>query len=134
MFHVVRRGQTPQGAIATVALEGEPYGAGVSLFLGDLLPGKGPALHRHPYPEICLVRAGQVAVTVDGQDIIASAGDIVIIGPELRLIDSPPWAGSGSKGCAYMQRAVSSSSGSAAQQDECVASCDERGRQRPRSR
>jgi quercetin dioxygenase-like cupin family protein len=82
MFHVVRRGQAPQGAIATVALEGEPYGAGVSLFLGDLLPGKGPALHRHPYPEICLVRAGQMAVTVDGQDIIASAGDIVIIGPE----------------------------------------------------
>jgi quercetin dioxygenase-like cupin family protein len=81
MFHVVRQGDAPRGAIAAVAFEGEPYGAGISFFLGDLPPGEGPALHRHPYAEICLVRAGRAAITVDGQDVVARAGDIVVIGP-----------------------------------------------------
>ena len=81
MFHLVKQGDAPRGSIATVAFEGEPYGAGISFFLGDLAPGTGPALHKHPYPEICLVRAGQAAITVDGQDVVASAGDIVIIEP-----------------------------------------------------
>jgi len=39
-------------------------------------------LHKHPYSEICLVRAGQVAITVDGQRVVAGAGDIVIIAPD----------------------------------------------------
>lgn len=81
MFHVVKQGDTPRGAIADVAFEGAPYGAGVSFFLGDLPPGKGPALHKHPYPELCLICAGQAAITVAGQEVIARAGDIVIIGP-----------------------------------------------------
>ena len=81
MFHVVKQGDAPRGAIADVAFEGAPYGAGVSFFLGDLPPGTGPGLHSHPYPEICLIRAGQAAITVDGQEVVAGAGDIVIIGP-----------------------------------------------------
>jgi quercetin dioxygenase-like cupin family protein len=81
MFHVVKQGDAPRGAIADVAFEGAPYGAGVSFFLGDLPPGTGPGLHKHPYPEICLVRAGQAAITVDGLEVVACAGDIVIIGP-----------------------------------------------------
>ena len=81
MFHVVKQGDAPRGVIADVAFEGAPYGAGVSFFLGDLPPGAGPGLHRHPYPEICLIRAGQVAISVDGQEVVAGAGDIVIIGP-----------------------------------------------------
>jgi len=83
MFHVVRQGDAPRGAIASVEFEGEPYGAGVSFLLGDLLPGTGPALHKHPYVEICIVRSGQAAITVDGQVVIARAGDIVVIGPGL---------------------------------------------------
>ncbi len=81
MFHILRRGDQRQGAIAAVEFEGQPYGAGVSFFLGDLAPGKGPGLHKHPYAETCIVRSGQAAMTVDGEEVVAGPGDIVVIGP-----------------------------------------------------
>lgn len=82
MFQILNRCHQRKGSIATVEFEGEPYGAGVSFFLGNLPPGKGPGLHQHPYPETCIVVAGQAAMVVDGQEVVAGAGDIVIIGPE----------------------------------------------------
>ncbi|HEY2014267.1 MAG TPA: cupin domain-containing protein [Bryobacteraceae bacterium] len=81
MFRILKRSDQRNGAIATVEFEGEPYGAGVSFFLGNLPPGKGPGLHEHPYSETCIVLSGQAAMVVDGQEVVASAGDIVVIGP-----------------------------------------------------
>ena len=81
MFHILHRRDQRKGAIATVEFEGEPYGAGVSFFLGNLPPGKGPGLHQHPYAETCIVLAGQAAMIVDGKEVVAGAGDIVVIGP-----------------------------------------------------
>lgn len=82
MFRVLKRCDQRRGSIAAVEFEGEPYGAGVSFFLGNLQPGKGPGLHQHPYPETCIVLAGQAAMVVDGKEVVASAGDIIIIGAE----------------------------------------------------
>jgi quercetin dioxygenase-like cupin family protein len=65
-----------------VEFEGKPYSAGASFFLGDPAPGKGPTLHKHPYSEICVVRSGQARMTVDGKEIVAGRGDIVVIEPE----------------------------------------------------
>lgn len=81
MFHVLRPADQRRGAIAAVEFEGASRGAGVSFLLGDLEPGKGPRLHRHPYPETCIIRSGRVAMVVDGQEILAGPGDIVVIGP-----------------------------------------------------
>ncbi|MGH9440607.1 MAG: cupin domain-containing protein [Terriglobia bacterium] len=81
MFHILHRRDQRKGAIATVEFEGEPYGAGISFFLGNLAPGKGPGLHRHPYSETCIVLSGRAAVVVDGKEVVAGAGDIVAIGP-----------------------------------------------------
>ena len=81
MFQILRPGDQRKGSIAAVEFEGEPYGAGVSFFLGNLPPGKGPGLHQHPYPETCIVLAGQAAMVVDGKELVASAGDIIVIGP-----------------------------------------------------
>ena len=67
MFHILHRRDQRKGAIAAVEFEGEPYGAGVSFFLGNLPPGKGPGLHQHPYAETCIVLAGQAAMVVDGE-------------------------------------------------------------------
>ncbi len=80
MFQILKRCDQRKGSIATVEFEGEPYGAGVSFFLGNLQPGKGPGLHQHPYPETCIVISGRAAMVVDGKDVVAGAGDIVIIG------------------------------------------------------
>jgi mannose-6-phosphate isomerase-like protein (cupin superfamily) len=82
MFEILKRCDQRKGSIAAVEFEGEPYGAGVSFFLGNLQPGKGPGLHQHPYPETCIVLSGQAAMVVDGKEVVAEARDIVVIGPE----------------------------------------------------
>ena len=82
MFHIVHREDQRQGAIAAVQFEGEPFGSEASFFIGDLAPGKGPGLHKHPYSETCIIRVGQAAMTVDGEAVVAGGGDNVVIGPE----------------------------------------------------
>lgn len=82
MFQIVRRQDQRKGTIAAVQFEGEPYGSQVSFFIGDLQPGKGPGLHKHPYPETCIVSSGQAAMTVDAEEVVAVGGDIIVIGPE----------------------------------------------------
>jgi mannose-6-phosphate isomerase-like protein (cupin superfamily) len=81
MFHIVHREDQRKGKIASVEFEGGPYDAGISFFLGNLEPGKGPGLHQHPYAETCIVLSGQAAMVVDGEEVVAGAGDIVVIGP-----------------------------------------------------
>jgi quercetin dioxygenase-like cupin family protein len=82
MFRIVNGRDQKKGAIAAVEFEGHPYGAGISFFQGNIEPGKGPGLHKHPYPETCIVFSGRAAVVVDGQHVMAAAGDVVLIGPE----------------------------------------------------
>ena len=82
MYRILHRGDQRKGAIATVEFEGAPYDAGVSFFLGNLAPGKGPGLHQHPYSETCIVHSGRVAMMIGGEEKIAGSGDIVVIGPE----------------------------------------------------
>jgi quercetin dioxygenase-like cupin family protein len=81
MFQVLRKGDLPKGAIADIEFEGERYAAGVSFFVGDLPPGRTLRLHRHPYAETCIVRAGHVRMTVDDTEITAGPGDIVVLAP-----------------------------------------------------
>lgn len=56
----------------------EHGGLPISLFLVDDRPGAGPSLHRHPYPELFIVHAGQAAFEIDDARLIATAGDILI--------------------------------------------------------
>jgi len=81
MFHILHRRDQRKGKIATVEFEGEPYGARVSFFQGNLEPGEGPGLHQHPYAETCIILSGQAAMVVDEEEVFAGAGDIVVIGP-----------------------------------------------------
>lgn len=54
-------------------------GAGVSVFLFNGIPGRGPGPHRHPYDEIQFIREGRGRYTVDGVEFEAGAGDILVI-------------------------------------------------------
>ena len=81
MFRILHPHDQTRGTIAAVEFEGQPYGAGVSFFIGDLEPGNGPRLHKHPYSETCIIRFGRAARTIDGQSVVAGPGDIVVIGP-----------------------------------------------------
>jgi mannose-6-phosphate isomerase-like protein (cupin superfamily) len=81
MFHILKPSDQRKDRIAKVEFEGETYGAGISFFQGNLPPGKGPGLHKHPYAETCIVLAGQAAMVVDGEEVVVGTGDIVVIGP-----------------------------------------------------
>jgi quercetin dioxygenase-like cupin family protein len=50
----------------------------VSFFLSDTRPGRGPALHKHPYEEVFIVQEGELTFTVGDSTIKAVGGQIVI--------------------------------------------------------
>ncbi len=58
--------------------EGGIYGANVSVvfYTTDEIGG-GPKLHKHPYPEVFIVRQGRALITVGTDEIEATAGQIV---------------------------------------------------------
>ncbi len=82
MHALIRSGELQASPGGTVTFEGEPYGSGVSLFLVHNEPGAGPDLHKHPYSETWIVRAGKARFTADGEEIEAGPGDIVVVGSE----------------------------------------------------
>jgi quercetin dioxygenase-like cupin family protein len=60
--------------------EGYHYGdVAVSFFVSATPPGRGPALHRHPYAEVFVVQAGTLSVTVGEDTIEAQAGQIIVV-------------------------------------------------------
>lgn len=83
MYRVIRSGELQPSPGGTVKFEGEPYGSAVSFFLVNNEPGTGPNLHRHPYSETWIVRAGRARMTVAGENIEASPGDIIVVGAEI---------------------------------------------------
>jgi quercetin dioxygenase-like cupin family protein len=52
---------------------------GISVFLLEAQPGKGPGPHRHPYDEVQFVREGRGLYKVNGEAFEAGAGDILVI-------------------------------------------------------
>jgi quercetin dioxygenase-like cupin family protein len=75
---LIRRGQLAGSPEARRCIGAEHGGVPVSLFLVDDRPGAGPLLHRHPYPELFIVHAGQAEFQIDEARLVAAAGDILI--------------------------------------------------------
>lgn len=82
MHSVIRAEDQQRSPGGTVTFEGEPYGSGVSVFLVDNEPGAGPDLHRHPYSETWIVRAGRAMFTAGGEELEAGPGDILVVGAD----------------------------------------------------
>jgi quercetin dioxygenase-like cupin family protein len=61
---------------------GDELGAGVSIIVVDTPPGRGPALHRHQYEEVFVLREGEVTFTIGDEERVARAGDIVVVPPD----------------------------------------------------
>jgi mannose-6-phosphate isomerase-like protein (cupin superfamily) len=51
----------------------------VSFFVSATPPGRGPALHKHPYAEVFVVQDGSLTFVAGDETIEASAGQIVIV-------------------------------------------------------
>ena len=78
MSTLIRAATLPRTPGGAVKFEGEPYGSWVSFFHVNAAPGSGSLMHRHPYPETWIVRAGIVRFTVGETQIEGRAGDIVV--------------------------------------------------------
>ena len=75
---LLRQSDLPGSPGASRFIGAEHGGLPISLFLVDDRPGAGPSLHRHPYPELFIVHAGQATFEVADARFIATAGDILI--------------------------------------------------------
>jgi quercetin dioxygenase-like cupin family protein len=49
-----------------------------SVILVHSRPGVGPKLHRHPYPEVFIVEAGQATFRIGEREIVVEAGHVVV--------------------------------------------------------
>jgi quercetin dioxygenase-like cupin family protein len=58
---------------------GDRYGSSVSFFVVNGREGDGPGPHTHPYDETFVVLDGGATFTVDGQDVEASAGTVIVV-------------------------------------------------------
>ena len=57
-----------------------PGDAGVSIILeSTTAEGVGPRLHQHPYAETFIIRRGTATFTVDTEQIVARAGQILVV-------------------------------------------------------
>jgi mannose-6-phosphate isomerase-like protein (cupin superfamily) len=79
---IIKRDELPWGEIAH-ELAGAEHGLGMTLLFVDAEPGRGPALHRHPYAEVLIVQEGEAEadITLDGERHEARAGDILVVLP-----------------------------------------------------
>jgi quercetin dioxygenase-like cupin family protein len=56
-------------------------GLPVVVALSTYAPGAGPNAHRHPERQVFIAYEGRGVYTVEGVDVIAEAGDVVVVPP-----------------------------------------------------
>jgi quercetin dioxygenase-like cupin family protein len=62
-------------------VSGNDHGLDVVVLVSTYPPGVGPAEHRHACGEVFVVSHGRGVYTVDGIEVIAEAGDAVVVPP-----------------------------------------------------
>ena len=76
---VIRNDELPQSN-NSLEFEGADHdGVGVSFFLVDAAPGRGPSLHTHDYPEIFIMLEGQASFRGPDGEVEVSAGEVVVV-------------------------------------------------------
>ncbi len=55
------------------------HGGNLCLIFNLMAPGQGPRLHKHPYPETFIIRAGRALFTVGDETVEAGPGNIVVV-------------------------------------------------------
>lgn len=77
---MIRIDDLPWSAIGH-ELVGAEHELPITIIFVQAPPGRGPSLHRHPYGEVFIVQEGEATFTLDGKEIEARAGDVVVAKP-----------------------------------------------------
>jgi quercetin dioxygenase-like cupin family protein len=76
---VIRNDELPHSN-NSLEFEGADHdGVGVSFFLVDAAPGRGPSLHTHDYPEVFIMLEGQATFRGADSEVEVSAGEVVVV-------------------------------------------------------
>jgi mannose-6-phosphate isomerase-like protein (cupin superfamily) len=72
---------TPRPTVTTEReIEGAGHdGVGFSVIVVDAAPGRGPALHRHHYPEVFVVHEGEATFIAGDEELNVRAGETVVV-------------------------------------------------------
>ena len=76
-MEIIKQDDLRRSSIAR-QLVGAEHGLEITFLFVDAEPGRGPALHRHPYAEVFIIQEGQATFTVGDEQHEVEAGDIVI--------------------------------------------------------
>jgi mannose-6-phosphate isomerase-like protein (cupin superfamily) len=76
-MQIIKQQQLPWSEIAR-ELVGSQHGLDITIAFVDAEPGRGPATHRHPYAEVFIVLEGRATYTIDGAQVDAQEGDILV--------------------------------------------------------
>jgi mannose-6-phosphate isomerase-like protein (cupin superfamily) len=77
--YVVNLAQLPLSNIAREFVGDDHDGVPITFLVVDAPPGRGPALHKHPYAEVFIIQEGEATMT-DGEDErVVRAGDVVVV-------------------------------------------------------
>jgi mannose-6-phosphate isomerase-like protein (cupin superfamily) len=79
-MQIIKQKQLPWSEIAR-ELVGAEHGLDITIAFVDAEPGRGAATHRHPYAEVFIVLEGRATYTIDGAQVDAQAGDILVANP-----------------------------------------------------
>jgi quercetin dioxygenase-like cupin family protein len=79
---LVRAAEEVRRTPSVVLFEGRPDGAELSVYVTTFERGKGPRLHRHPYPEVFLVEQGRAYFDAGGARREVDAGNFVLVPAE----------------------------------------------------
>ena len=78
-MHRIRQEDLPLRGSSHNFVGADQGDVGISAFLFNGQPGRGPGPHRHPYDEIQFIQEGRGRYVVNGEEFEAGAGDILII-------------------------------------------------------
>ena len=70
----------PVDAARDADIEGYLIGSPVSIMREYIArPGAGPRLHRHPYIETFVIRAGRALFTVGDEQVVGNGGQVLVV-------------------------------------------------------
>ena len=75
----IRVEDLPHYGISRRFVGAERGDVGISAYLVNSAPGKGPPPHHHPYDKVAFVQSGRARWIVNGETHEASAGDILVV-------------------------------------------------------